>query len=272
MCSALFQVLSMLTLVNIGVSIEDPCDSSSHVLFPQRNFGARNEKCQSNGESTCDMYFKSNWYIVKNATALNHCPKLGYCGVTYPAWVKGTFPTLEDGIVNRTACIKFGNICCNESKTIQMKNCTTFLVYYFVPLTSCPMAYCFESDLPCEPPTTTPVPGVSGVSKTTTLQSTDGNKDRFTTTANVSGHTGKILPERKTNSKDIVIGVSVGLVGLLLIVGIVIIVVMVMTGKFKANRSAPSLSVKQHQAEHIHEYINSPIPYHLPQKKLEMGI
>lgn len=234
----------MLTLVNIGVSIEDPCDSSSHVLFPQRNFGARNEKCQSNGESTCDMYFKSNWYIVKNATALNHCPKLGYCGVTYPAWVKGTFPTLEDGIVNRTACVKFGNICCNESKTIQMKNCTTFLVYYFVPLTSCPMAYCFESDLPCEPPTTTPVPGVS---KTTALQSTDA--------------------EEKQNSKEIVIGVSVGLVGLLLIVGIVIIVVMVMTGKFKANRSAPSLSVKQHQAEHIHEYINSPIPYHLPQKK-----
>ncbi|WAR08847.1 OIT3-like protein [Mya arenaria] len=115
----------LVLLVNVVQVVGfDPCIPGSHKEFPDVNFGDRNENCIHEAGSECDYYLPAKWYSSKLGDLATECPQTGTCGVIYPAWINGSFPTEEEDIVNLTICIKFKNDCCHDnSLTAQVKNC-----------------------------------------------------------------------------------------------------------------------------------------------------
>ncbi|XP_071126275.1 uncharacterized protein [Mytilus edulis] len=73
----------------------------------------------------------------------------GRCGALYSIWMNGTFPDTEE-VANVTACTaSYSGDCCSHPMDIQIKNCSSFLVYNLVAVSSCPQRYCFGSEMPC---------------------------------------------------------------------------------------------------------------------------
>nr|XP_022296367.1 uncharacterized protein LOC111106120 [Crassostrea virginica] len=70
------------------------------------------------------------------------------CGTTYPVWLKGSTPS-DGASISMTACEVgfFGD--CERQYTIEVKNCSHFLVYKLKPLDLCNAAYCFEHGDEC---------------------------------------------------------------------------------------------------------------------------
>ncbi len=66
------------------------------------------------------------------------------CGTRAPVWIKGTHPSVQNGTVDRKACMNFFNINngCSQSFYIKIRNCGSFYVYYLRPTYSCAIAYC----------------------------------------------------------------------------------------------------------------------------------
>lgn len=124
----------------------NPCDSVNHKPFPEA--GSRNIRC-TNLTNVCDFYLLPGWYVSPRAVLVNICPSSGSCGVTFPAWMKGDFPSVTDGIVDRTACVVRKGDCCRDTFPMQVKNCSSYYVYHLRSLRECPSAYCFGSTLPC---------------------------------------------------------------------------------------------------------------------------
>uniref|UniRef100_A0A8C1X4M7 Si:ch73-181m17.1 n=1 Tax=Cyprinus carpio TaxID=7962 RepID=A0A8C1X4M7_CYPCA len=67
----------------------------------------------------------------------------GMCGTSYPLWLNGPHPQLEDGVVTRQVCGSTWNDCCGyKSHPIRVKACPgNYYVYEFVRPTFC-SAYC----------------------------------------------------------------------------------------------------------------------------------
>ncbi|CAC5392587.1 unnamed protein product [Mytilus coruscus] len=73
----------------------------------------------------------------------------GRCGALYSVWMNGTFPD-EEEVANVTACTaSYTGDCCSHPMDIQIKNCSSFLVYNLAAVTTCPKRYCFGSEMPC---------------------------------------------------------------------------------------------------------------------------
>ena len=66
------------------------------------------------------------------------------CGTNHPIWMKGSHPTVNEGTVDRTACVNFFNMMngCFTSLQIKVRNCNGYFVYYLGPTYSCSLAYC----------------------------------------------------------------------------------------------------------------------------------
>jgi len=52
-------------------------------------------------------------------------------------------PGVNDDVVNRTACVKYDDVCCQEEINVAMKNCTDFMVFLMPPLSGCQLVFCF---------------------------------------------------------------------------------------------------------------------------------
>ena len=61
----------------------------------------------------------------------------------------GKVPSVRDGIVAATGCINQGRECCIAELPLQVKNCSSFVVYDLVPTPKCNMGYCAGDGLPC---------------------------------------------------------------------------------------------------------------------------
>ena len=66
------------------------------------------------------------------------CPKMYSCSANSSGWLDGTHPTVAEGIVQRKVCFsqrvsQFFNDCCNQAKTISVRNCGAFYVYRLDP-------------------------------------------------------------------------------------------------------------------------------------------
>lgn len=58
--------------------------------------------------------------------------------------IKGKEPTIADRYVTRRACVNQGNSCqCAKWYNIEIRNCTTHLVYNLTSTSGCPERYCF---------------------------------------------------------------------------------------------------------------------------------
>ncbi|XP_066264852.1 uncharacterized protein [Branchiostoma lanceolatum] len=84
------------------------------------------------------------------------------CGTHAPVWMKGRHPTVEEGVVTRTACAFWGNDECHWSWEIDVMACPgDYYVYKLQKPTHCNLAYCTtyaSLQTTVSPVTTVPVP------------------------------------------------------------------------------------------------------------------
>ena len=73
-------------------------------------------------------------------------PKKHSCGTIIPIWMNGSHPSVEEGVVNRTACAvaPFLDIPCYPKYTmiIKVRNCSGFYIYQLKKPKDCFLAYC----------------------------------------------------------------------------------------------------------------------------------
>jgi len=102
------------------------------------------------GESAiCDRVLDRGWYrfesiVEKNAQMPTEKVNQMRCGTVHPIWMRGSHPSVSEGIVDRDACINFYDMKngCFAKLPIKVRNCGDFFVYYLGPTYSCSLAYC----------------------------------------------------------------------------------------------------------------------------------
>lgn len=135
-------LLLFLPVSSLGVQ---PCYNYSQLNNPFRSIAY----VATVGVDTmiCDVDIISGWYRFVNEVG-GKMPEFKidkyHCGTVAPIWMQGPHPSEADGVVYRTACVNFNDMfggCL--SFTMQVKNCSSFYVYYLVPPPfGCNMAYC----------------------------------------------------------------------------------------------------------------------------------
>ena len=94
----------------------------------------------------CDNGLANGWYRFEGDAGtrmLSKCVDRGKCGTTYPGWLDGAHPTMEEGEVPRT--VYFGaypDDCYKASKNIEVKYCSTYYVYKLDGTPGCNERYC----------------------------------------------------------------------------------------------------------------------------------
>ncbi|XP_036420945.1 uncharacterized protein LOC118804553 [Colossoma macropomum] len=149
----------------------DPCNKYISLDQPWR---ANNET----GLGVCDSHFNWNgWYRLfyhgMNIRLAESCVPTSRCGTSYPLWLNGPHPQIEDGVVTRQVCGSTGSDCCYYKSTpIKVKACPgNYYVYGFVSPSTCNAAYCTDaSTITPAPPTET-----SGGQSNTTISLTLNN-------------------------------------------------------------------------------------------------
>ncbi|XP_072132407.1 pancreatic secretory granule membrane major glycoprotein GP2-like [Mobula birostris] len=58
--------------------------------------------------------------------------------------LKGHHPSVEEGEVNRTVCFSWEQCDCETKRTIKIKNCGDFFVYWLKPTHCCNKVYCTD--------------------------------------------------------------------------------------------------------------------------------
>lgn len=76
-------------------------------------------------------------------------PSIYQCGTIYPVWMRGTLPTIDEGEVNRTACIVGFYGKCSKTLNIRVKNCGKYNVYHLVPVPQTSTGYCIGENTHC---------------------------------------------------------------------------------------------------------------------------
>ncbi|KAH3849054.1 pancreatic secretory granule membrane major glycoprotein GP2-like [Dreissena polymorpha] len=221
----------------------DPCVNHTELKIG----GSRNEKCKASeiqlDSRKCDQDLPSDWYVTANATLLTDSPIHGNCGADTALWLKDALPGVSEGIANKTICAKEGNNTCSNQFNIQIKNCSTFYVYYLERLSenfTCPTAYCFESTEPCTPPATiiptasTGVTNIPTVTAATTASTTATSQKLFTTSQYRNISTLGILPEEdKPVKSSLIIPLTISLSTIFILVIVIMVIVL------KMNISSP---------------------------------
>ncbi|CAB3998715.1 onco -induced transcript 3 -like [Paramuricea clavata] len=77
-------------------------------------------------------------------------PNTDRCGTASPIWLRGPHPSVEEGVVNRTACTNVGydNCLSKYSYAIKVRNCSGFYIYQLKEPKDCRSVYCAGSKLP----------------------------------------------------------------------------------------------------------------------------
>ena len=102
------------------------------------------------GGNECDRQLNAGWYRFLNKTGIRMpttCPPTDRrCGTTWPGWLEGVHPTVEDGIVARTVYFRRRQNCKELAEhNIEVKNCSSFFVYHLRPTSGCNYRYCYSS-------------------------------------------------------------------------------------------------------------------------------
>ena len=98
----------------------------------------------------CDRHLNAGWYRFLNKPGIRMpttCPPTDRrCGTTWPGWLEGVHPTVEDGIVARTVYFRKREECKElPVHNIKVKNCSSFFVYLLRPTSKCTYRYCYSS-------------------------------------------------------------------------------------------------------------------------------
>nr|XP_022298867.1 uncharacterized protein LOC111107801 isoform X1 [Crassostrea virginica] len=140
---------------NMECSKPDPCEEANRLILHVS--GDRSTRCRDKSLRHCDSKLQQNWYRpmmgsadVKMATS---CVERDSCGTESPIWLNGLEPSLADKTVDMKACVNFGrtSMCsCDEEIDIQVRNCSSYLVYNLNATSKCPQRYCFGNSGNCD--------------------------------------------------------------------------------------------------------------------------
>ena len=93
----------------------------------------------------CDDHLGPGWFRFQGAAGTRmptSCPSTYRCNTLITSWLNGGHPTVADGQVTRQVCFHWYLKCCNWSRSIQVRNCGSFYVYYFNGTPDCKARYC----------------------------------------------------------------------------------------------------------------------------------
>ncbi|XP_068721046.1 pancreatic secretory granule membrane major glycoprotein GP2-like [Montipora capricornis] len=97
------------------------------------------------GKASCDVELLPSWYRFQGAggnAMANSCPGPHKCGTLVPGWLKGELPTIQEGLVERKACFRNKNDCCDIFVPVKVRDCGGFHVYKLSPAPKCQLRYC----------------------------------------------------------------------------------------------------------------------------------
>ncbi|XP_077065364.1 alpha-tectorin-like isoform X1 [Siphateles boraxobius] len=144
----------------------DPCYNYTSLDQPWRSTD------NSYNYGKCDYNVEWNgWYRMfyndQSVQMPESCVNQGMCGTSYPLWLNGPHPQLEDGVVTRQICVSSGSGCCTyTSHPIRVKACPgNYHVYEIVKPPFC-CAYCVEStsqSIPSASTTTETIPSMETI-------------------------------------------------------------------------------------------------------------
>lgn len=151
----------------------DPCHPKNYRVL--EDDGSRSISCINSSKNLCDSQLSTDWYrVVKDASDIlmpTKCVNMLSCGTTYPIWLNGTYPEIDDKTVERIACVSSSphRSCCEKSYDIKLRNCSSFFVYQLQHTLqlNCPERYCFGKTSVCIEETTAPVSHKIGKASTT---------------------------------------------------------------------------------------------------------
>lgn len=132
---------------------DDPCHEGNHQIIagqPERSFN--HHLSVGNGPPVCDRDLLLGWYRFESPAGNllpTECPGGNYCGTQIPVWMKGTVPSVHQGIMATTACINQDRECCIGELDIAVRNCSSFVAYRLMPTPGCNMGYCVGEGVPC---------------------------------------------------------------------------------------------------------------------------
>ena len=93
----------------------------------------------------CDGTLAAGWYRF-NSTAGSkmptNCTQEDRCNTHATGWLNGINPSPQEGIVTRTVCFSWNSDCCLWQKSIRVRNCGLFYVYYLTSTEYCYYRYC----------------------------------------------------------------------------------------------------------------------------------
>ena len=95
--------------------------------------------------SKCDDTLTYGWYRFQGAAGTKmatSCPPMYRCDTTFPAWLNGDHPTMAEGKVIRTGCMRSPGNCCTSSVRILVKNCSSYYIYKLSDPGYCNTRYC----------------------------------------------------------------------------------------------------------------------------------
>ncbi|XP_069110972.1 von Willebrand factor D and EGF domain-containing protein-like isoform X2 [Argopecten irradians] len=126
---------------------EDPC-LTQQVLPDMDQRGINSSLGQS--RHLIDDHFNiptgGQWFRVESQHMLNDVSlihEFKACGTVFPIYLKGSLPSIGDGVVDRIACtVGFGSEC-QYSMNIKIKMCGGYSVYFLQRPDSTSSAYCF---------------------------------------------------------------------------------------------------------------------------------
>lgn len=125
----------------------EPCDFYYHGKIKDLQ---RSPECNTRQRAANCEPLNTGWYklLGKNGeTQLpTFCPKRSSCGTDSPIWMNGSYPTTSENISKRKVCVHGLDSCCQKTYDIEVKNCTTFLVFNLTKTDSCEEGYCFDDD------------------------------------------------------------------------------------------------------------------------------
>ncbi|XP_078061441.1 uncharacterized protein LOC144487239, partial [Mustelus asterias] len=133
----------------------DPCVKHRVLNQPWRSTNCVGNLCSDSVQ--CDQSLVLGWYRFKSpgsSTIPETVVPVRRCSTHATGWLKGSHPSLREGIVKRTVCFHWSGNTCRWHQEIKIKRCYNFFVYELKKSPACSLAYCTEAGpVPTQPPT-----------------------------------------------------------------------------------------------------------------------
>ncbi|CAH3190637.1 unnamed protein product [Porites lobata] len=114
-----------------------------------QNYGSLNSGSRRTsyywGNHYCDSSLGPGWFRFQGSAGTRmatSCPPTYRCGTYYPGWLSGGHSSVADGQVTRTVYFRRGYNCYYYSRTIKVRNCGSYYVYYLSGTPTCNLRYC----------------------------------------------------------------------------------------------------------------------------------